>query len=61
MQKKQAAAAASYKGSQSKESCGISRQKKEAAGSYRSRSPEGVPVERELRGGGAEEGSSRKL
>ena len=36
------------KGSQSKESCGGGKQK-EAAGSYRRRGPEGVPVERELR------------
>ena len=36
------------KGSQSKESC-VGGQKKEAAGSYRSRSLEKVPVERELR------------
>jgi hypothetical protein len=40
------------KRSQSNESCGGGGQKKEAAGSYRSRSLEKVPVERELRGGG---------
>ena len=34
-------------------------QKKEAAGSYRSRSLEGVPAERELRGGGTERLSVR--
>ena len=37
------------RGAQSKESCGGG-QKKEAAGSYRSRGPEDVPVERELGG-----------
>ena len=47
------------RGPQSKESYGGG-QKKEAAGIYRSRGPEEVPVERELRWK-AEEGSSRNL
>ena len=38
-------------GSHSKESSGVGKQKKEATGSYRSRSLEGVPAEREQRVG----------
>ena len=36
-------------------------EQKEAAGGYRSRGLEGVLAERELRGGGGAEGSSRRL
>ena len=48
------------RGSQPKERCGRGGQK-EAAGSYRSRGPEGFPAERELWDGGKAEGNSRKL